>query len=73
MAVSDLNTELPPSDTKHLIGCWVMAVLGAMPFAIQPFFLGVMTESLGLTSQQVGLLASADILGVVVASFSGFW
>lgn len=50
-----------------------MAVLGAMPFAIQPFFLGVMAEKLDLAANQIGLLASADILGVVVASFTGFW
>jgi predicted MFS family arabinose efflux permease len=50
-----------------------MAVLGAMPFAVQPFFLGVMTDALMLAPDQVGWLASADILGVVLASFSGFW
>ncbi len=50
-----------------------MAVLGAMPFAVQPFFLSVMSEALMLAPDQVGLLASADILGVVLASFSGFW
>ena len=61
------------SDRRHLIGCWVMAVLGAMPFAVQPFFLSVMSEALVLAPDQVGLLASADILGVVLASFSGFW
>ena len=49
-----------------------MAMLGAMPFAVQPFFLGVMTETLMLAPDQVGLMASADILGVVLASFSGF-
>ena len=50
-----------------------MAMLGAMPFAVQPFFLGVMTETLMLAPDQVGLMASADILGVVLASFSGVW
>jgi predicted MFS family arabinose efflux permease len=50
-----------------------MAMLGAMPFAVQPFFLGVMTETLALSPDQVGLMASADILGVVLASFSGVW
>ena len=66
-------SELPQSDGRHLVGCWVMAVLGAMPFAVQPFFLSVMSEALMLAPDQVGLLASADILGVVLASFSGFW
>jgi hypothetical protein len=40
-----------------------MAMLGAMPFAVQPFFLGVMTETLALAPDQVGLMASADIFG----------
>ena len=73
MTMSVNPGELPQSECRHLVGCWVMAVLGAMPFAIQPFFLGVMSETLMLAPDQVGLLASADILGVVLASFSGFW
>ena len=73
MTMSANPSELPQSDRKHLLGCWVMAVLGAMPFAVQPFFLSVMSEALMLSPDQVGLLASADILGVVLASFSGFW
>ena len=58
---------------KHLIACWALALLGAMPVAIQPFFLRVMSDALTLQSDQIGLLASADILGAVVASFSGVW
>ena len=73
MTMSANPSELPQSDRGHLVGCWVMAVLGAMPFAVQPFFLGVMTDALMLAPDQVGWLASADILGVVLASFSGFW
>ena len=73
MTMSANPSELPQSDGRHLVGCWVMAVLGAMPFAVQPFFLSVMSEALMLAPDQVGLLASADILGVVLASFSGFW
>ena len=73
MTMSANPNELPQSDGRHLVGCWVMAVLGAMPFAVQPFFLSVMSEALMLAPDQVGLLASADILGVVLASFSGFW
>ena len=73
MTMSANPSELPQSDGRHLVGCWVMAVLGAMPFAVQPFFLSVMSEALILAPDQVGLLASADILGVVLASFSGFW
>ena len=73
MAMSANPSELPQVDRKHLVGCWAMAVLGAMPFAVQPFFLSVMSEALNLAPDQVGLLASADILGVVLASFSGFW
>ena len=73
MTMSANPSELPQSDRRHLVGCWVMAVLGAMPFAVQPFFLSVMSEALMLAPDQVGLLASADILGVVLASFSGFW
>ena len=73
MTMSANPSELPQSDRKHLVGCWAMAVLGAMPFAVQPFFLSVMSEALNLAPDQVGLLASADILGVVLASFSGFW
>jgi predicted MFS family arabinose efflux permease len=72
--IMSANTDgLAKSDHRHLVGCWVMAVLGAMPFAVQPFFLSVMSEALRLAPDQVGLLASADILGVVLASFSGFW
>ena len=73
MTMSANPSELPQSDRKHLVACWVMAALGAMPFAVQPFFLSVMSEALMLAPDQVGLLASADILGVVLASFSGFW
>lgn len=73
MTMSANPSELPQSDRKHLVGCWVMVVLGAMPFAVQPFFLSVMSEALMLVPDQVGVLASADILGVVLASFSGFW
>jgi predicted MFS family arabinose efflux permease len=73
MTMSANPSELPQSDRGHLVGCWVMTVLGAMPFAVQPFFLGVMTDALMLAPDQVGWLASADILGVVLASFSGFW
>lgn len=73
MTTSPNPSELPQSDRKHLVACWVMAVLGAMPFAVQPFFLSVMSEAFMLAPDQVGLLASADILGVVLASFSGFW
>ena len=73
MTMSANPSELPQSDRRYLVGCWVMAVLGAMPFAIQPFFLGVMSDALMLAPDQVGWLASADILGVVLASFSGFW
>ena len=58
---------------KHLTACWALALLGAMPVAIQPFFLRVMSDALTLQSDQIGLLASADILGAVVASFSGIW
>ena len=32
-----------------------------------------MAETLVLEPDQLGLLASADIVGVVIASFSGFW
>ena len=70
MTMSANPSELPQSDRKHLVGCWVMVVLGAMPFAVQPFFLSVMSEALMLVPDQVGVLASADILGVVLASFS---
>jgi predicted MFS family arabinose efflux permease len=73
MTMTANPSELPQSDRKHLVACWVMAALGAMPFAVQPFFLSVMSEALMLAPDQVGLLASADILGVVLASFSGFW
>lgn len=73
MTMSANPSELPQSDRKHLVACWVMAALGAMPFAVQPFFLSVMSEALMLAPDQVGLLASADILGVVLASFSGLW
>ena len=72
MTMSANPGELPQSDGRQLVGCWVMATLGAMPFAVQPFFLGVMSEALMLPPNKVGLLASADILGVVLASFSGF-
>ena len=57
----------------HLIGCWTLVVVGAMPFAVQPFFLAVMSESYGLDPEKIGLLASADIAGIVLASFSGLW
>ena len=58
---------------KHLLGCWALAVLGAMPFAIQPFFLGALGSEFSLKPDQLGLLAAADILGIVIASFSGVW
>ena len=57
----------------HLIGCWTLVVVGAMPFAVQPFFLAVMSETYGLAPEKIGLLASADIAGIVLASFSGLW
>jgi len=57
----------------HLIGCWTLVVVGAIPFAVQPFFLAVMSESYGLDPEKIGLLASADIAGIVLASFSGLW
>ena len=71
-----MNTEngLAHHDrTGQLIGYWVLAVLGAMPFAVQPFFLGVMNAEFGLNPDELGYIASADVLGIVLASFTGFW
>ena len=71
-----MNTEhvLAHRDrTRQLVGYWVLAVLGAMPFAVQPFFLGVMSAEFSLSPDELGYIASADVLGIVLASFSGFW
>ena len=64
--------ELPQSDGRHLVGCWVIAY-SAPCLCSSALFLSVMSEALMLAPDQIGLLASADILGVVLASFSGFW
>ena len=71
-----MNTEhvLAHRDrTRQLVGYWVLAVLGAMPFVVQPFFLGVMSAEFSLSPDELGYIASADVLGIVLASFSGFW
>ena len=59
--------------SRQLVGYWVLAVLGAMPFAVQPFFLGVMSAEFSLSPDELGYIASADVLGIVLASFTGFW
>jgi predicted MFS family arabinose efflux permease len=71
-----MNTEhaLAHRDrSRQLVGYWVLVVLGAMPFAVQPFFLGVMSAEFSLSPDELGYIASADVLGIVLASFTGFW
>ena len=71
-----MNRELDSQLIKYrsLWGCWVLALLGALPFLIQPFFLAAMAERFELTADAMGLLAMIETIGIVVASVSAsYW
>ena len=57
----------------HLLGCWVLVVLGTLPFLMQPIFLAIMGDVYGLNPTQLGLLAATDMIGMLVVSLLGFW
>ncbi|MEK9876946.1 MAG: MFS transporter [Betaproteobacteria bacterium] len=59
---------------RTLWGAWALAVLGALPFSIQPFFLATAAERFGLKADAMGLLGMAETIGVVIASATAsFW
>ena len=71
-----MNRELDSQLIKYrsLWGCWVLALLGALPFLIQPFFVAAMAERFELTADAMGLLAMIETIGIVVASVSAsYW
>jgi predicted MFS family arabinose efflux permease len=47
-----------------------VAMMGASVLTLLPLWVGTMTETLGFTTQQVGFLASADMVGIFVTSTS---
>ncbi len=48
----------------------LVAVMGASVLILLPLWIGTMTERLGFSIQQVGFLASADMVGVFITSTS---
>src|SRR5215469_6947449 len=56
---------------------WTMlcgATIAEVMLLVLPSFIGALTDELGLSSHQVGLLGSADMLGTAVVGASGvFW
>lgn len=53
-----------------LLAMLTVAMMGASVLTLLPLWVGTMTETLGFTTQQVGFLASADMVGIFVSSAS---
>ena len=50
---------------NSLVSLWVLNMMGAFPFGIAPIFLGIITESMKINEAQIGILAFAEMFGVV--------
>ena len=53
---------------NSLVSLWVLNMMGAFPFGIAPIFLGIITESMKINEAQIGILAFAEMFGVVFVS-----
>lgn len=61
-------------DLKTRISAVVLYFLGPVGMSLVPFMVGVTSDRLGLTPEQTGILASADLAGLFIASLSAvYW
>lgn len=56
--------------TPALLALLPVAMMGASVLTLLPLWVGTMTETLGFTTQQVGFMASADMVGIFITSTS---
>ncbi len=62
-----LCKEIDIDSESALLSSIVLAVIGASTILILPGLVGVIADTLGLTAQQLGYVASADIIGMAVS------
>lgn len=66
--------EVPPADRLPVrIGALAIYTAGGLFWAFLPYFIGLQTDSGGMTQAQAGSLGSSYLLGFTIASVTALW
>lgn len=63
------------SSPKSIAACIAIGVVGTLSFSMMPLLIGVYTEHLQISKEQVGLLGTADMAGMMCATLfaAAYW
>ena len=68
------STKPQPSRLLHMASLLFVAMMGASILTLLPLWVGALTDQGIFTGQQIGWLASADVIGIFLSSASAiFW
>lgn len=67
---SDDNNKLDVNDTRSVGSIIYLAVVGVCVFIVQPGFVQGLVDSLGLTPEQAGYIASAEMWGLAATTIA---
>lgn len=68
LLLSDKNSKLDVNSTRSVASIIYLAVVGVCVFIVQPGFVQGLVESLGLTPEQAGYIASAEMWGLAATT-----
>jgi len=72
--MSEAKMSIDVNAPSAIASAVIINSVGGVFYNVMPTFLGSLAESLGLNEQQLGFIASAFLLGVMILSTSGiFW
>lgn len=67
------SSPIPISSLRSVLAAMWLSAIGALSFQVQPILLAVFDSIHGLTDQQIGGLASAELGATFLATISALW